>query len=386
MIKHIAVSALIFAFVIIPATAAAETVVRFGQDITISDDQVVEGDFYGAGDAVIVSGTTQGDVAAAAGSVTINGAVEGDVLLISGVSHLHASVTDDVRVLGGEVLIADSVGGDVFVVGGKLTVLPTAAIAGDVFFFGGESEINGAVTGSIQGTADAIRVNAQVGGDIDVTATDLLTLGDRASIEGDVRYTSNHEILRSASAVIEGSLTQGSVSVAAITGAPSQAFTFLSVTFIALIILLLARTSLTNLLRDTYTNFGMRGLLGLSFFFAAPAIILLFVFIAFGLSLTTAAVSSAGYSALLLPSGILFAGYVFALLLVTPISAIILGGLLAKIFTKKLEISLLSTLIGSALLSTISLVPVIGPILVLMVTMVVLGALVRALYLSLVAS
>ena len=156
----------IFSLAVLPTLVSAETVYREGRTIQITNDQIVDGDFYARGNlngSVVVSGDIRGDVYAFSQLNTINSVVDGDVTLMGLFSQLHGSTSDDVRVIGYDVTIAGPVGGDVFVYGKNLTILSTADVSGDVFFFGLDANIDGSVGGSLYGEAHEITVGGEVG-------------------------------------------------------------------------------------------------------------------------------------------------------------------------------------------------------------------------------
>src|SRR5690606_8417442 len=192
---------------IFPLLASAETVVRAGHSVSIGASQIVETDFYAAGTSVTHSGQVREDLYAAAGSVTVNGPVGKDLTVIGGTVQVHAPVGDDVRIVGGDVVIAGTVGGDVFVIGGMLRVLSSATVAGNVYFYGGEAEIDGPVAGSVMGRAESFTINSAIGG-MDVYAVGV-ELADRASVRGDINYSAVSEITRAPGATVEGQVIRG---------------------------------------------------------------------------------------------------------------------------------------------------------------------------------
>ncbi len=200
-----------FGFLVVGMTAEAATVVRTGDSITLTAEQSVEGDFYGVGKNVAVSGTITDDLIGIAGSLTHNGDVAGDALILAGTVNVEGTVTDDVRIVAGSVTIGGEVNGSLVVVASELTVLSTAVINGDVLFFGGLAEIGGSVQGSIYGSSERLRVDAPINGNIDVTTGQLL-LGDRASVSGNVSYMSYLELVRAQNADVKGKITQNTMS------------------------------------------------------------------------------------------------------------------------------------------------------------------------------
>lgn len=190
---------------LLPTAVSAETVLRTGDSVAITNDRGVVGDFYGAGNVVTVSGVIEGDFVSLSGRTTLNGQVSGDVLAAGASVDVHGPVGDDVRVLAGEAIVADVVAGDVVVLGGSVNILSTATVTGDVIMYAGQAEISGAVEGNVYGSVGELRINAPVGGAVDVR-TRQLSLGDEAAIAGTVSYQSENLVDRSPNAVVSGEL------------------------------------------------------------------------------------------------------------------------------------------------------------------------------------
>ncbi len=246
----------------IPFVAQAETVVRTGNSVSISESQLVENDFYAYGGTVTHSGVIDADMYAIGGSVVINGPVGADLTTISGSAQVHSTVGDDVRIVAGEVVISDEVRGDVFVVGGVLNVLSSASIRGNVYFYGGQANIEGSVGGSVMGAAERFYINSEVDGGIDVTG--LIELGDQAVVAGDLQYTSEQELSRSQNTVVEGNITRGSSQVLDAKSASDLPIaTFFVWTFTALAVYLILRRNLGKFVRRLDKDMPRAALFGL---------------------------------------------------------------------------------------------------------------------------
>lgn len=197
-----------FAWLFIFNQVDAKTVLRSGENISISEDQAIEGDFYTAANSVNVSGSVTEDMVAAGAEITINGSVGKDALFISGRTDVHGTVGDDLRIISGEVTLAEPVGGDVFVLGGKLNVLSTATISGDLIIYAGQATIEGLVEGNIIGSVEKLRVDSVVKGEINVAVNELI-LGDKANIGGNVSYVSESLLVQSLNATVAGNVLRG---------------------------------------------------------------------------------------------------------------------------------------------------------------------------------
>ncbi len=195
-------AAILLMCIFVPA-ADASSVVRTGNDISISEDQIIEGDFYSAASTHNLSGVVTEDAMIVGGQITINGEIQKNAFLLGASVDVHGSVGDDLRIVGGEVIVADPVLGDFFVVGGVVKILSTANIEGDVIVYGGEVVIEGRVGGDVIGVVSDMRIDSNVVGNIDVTVNNL-TLGSNANIEGSVSYVSSKLLVRALDATIVG--------------------------------------------------------------------------------------------------------------------------------------------------------------------------------------
>lgn len=344
----------------------AGLVARTGDKISLSDDQVVTGDFYVAGNTLSISGKVEGDIYAAAWrSITINGSVDADAVAIGETVQIHGAVDDDIRVVAGEVVIAEYVGGDVVVFAQKLNILSTATIDGEVLFFGGQVDIAGDVAGSVTGKAGKVRIDSAVGGGVDVETVEPLVLGERAQIEGNVVYKSTHDLVRATGAVVVGEVRQEAPTRGGNGFVPRDAvIPLLVLMFSALVYLLLFREHIGPFVGGVtkrpllYTGVGFGTLIG------TPIVVVLLLVSVLGIPLSFA----------------LFFFYLTVLMLALPLSCIILGAFLSYAFTKEHSISLPWTLAGVAGFVLLAVIPYIGALALLALVSMVFGAVAMKLY------
>lgn len=191
----------------LPAAAYAETVVRTGDSVSIGVNQSVENNLYAAAGSVSLSGEVKADMYAVAGTVTVNGPVGADLTVLGGTAQVHSSIGDDTRIIAGDAVVSGEVGGDLFVIGGRLSVLSSAKVAGNVYFYGGEAAIEGRIEGQVVGRSETFFVNGEVGG-MDVVAMKV-ELGDSANVRGDLSYSSVSELSRAPGATVGGQIVRG---------------------------------------------------------------------------------------------------------------------------------------------------------------------------------
>jgi len=324
-----------------PSIVSAETVVRTGNSVSIAVNQVVENDFYASAGSITHSGEIREDMYVMAGSVTVNGPVGQDLTAVGGTVQVNSAIGDDLRVVGGEVVISERIDGDVFVFGGLLKILSSAEIQGNVYFYGGEAEIEGKINGSVMGRAEAFNILGSVGA-LDVSAV-RVALGDKANVEGDLRYASMREIERATGAVVEGEILKGEMAVKEDRGNTSLVFV-LSWVFSILCVFLVFRSRFGELLGDIKHDTVRVGLIGLATLFVAP--ILSFILLA------TVLGSWLGVLALLIT--------IILFILSLIILPIILGGWIMSYFTKTKRIDLLGVFLGLFALIFLSYLPVVG--------------------------
>lgn len=337
-----------------PTIVSAETVVRTGHSVSVGASQIVENDFYAAGNNITHSGQVREDLYAVAGSITINGPVGQDLTVVGGTVQVHAPVGDDVRVLGGDVVIAGQVGGDVFVIGGLLKILSSATVAGNVYFYGGDADIEGAVDGLVMGRAETVTINSAIGGTDMVVGR--LGLGDRAVVTGDVRYIGSTDIDRAPGASVTGAIVPGTAPEAGGRSRVGLVFAFAWV-FTALCFFLLLRSQLENLVMELRREPVRIGLIGAGLMVGLPVLSLVL--------LATVLGAWIGFVLLLITLLVLVICFI--------IMPILLGGYLARILLKRRRFDVLSVVLGIATLLILSYVPLVGYLLIAFAFLMTLG-------------
>ncbi len=344
---------------------AAGPVIRSGETIAVEASQVIEGDFYGFAQSMILSGASKYDVYVAGGTVTVNAPVAEDLVILGGAAQVHGDVGDDVRIIGGEITLAKPVTNDVIVLGGTVHILSTATIGGDLIFLGGDIRIDGPVAGSVYGAADKIRIDTRVGGDVTIRTSESVTLGDAADIAGNLTYTSSNELTRGQGAVVNGTITRGEI-IAQTTGADFQSIVLamLVCIFSSLTLFFIARTRIERLATEAWSLYGRSGLIGLGMVLAIPLITMILMASVIGIVV--------GFG--LLVMYLLFFAITFMAL------PIYVGTFVERLVRKESAFSLLTIMIGVFGTIALSYIPVIGAFLIFLTTLVVFGSLCLELY------
>ncbi len=369
--KHTLIPLVLMVVFLFPTLAFAGPIVRGGESVSVSADQILDSDFYGFGyglwSTVTISGEAKEDEYLAGGNITVNAPVGKDLVVLGGTVQIHAPVTDDVRIMGGKTIIASSVGGDVVVLGGELKILSTAEIKGDILYFGGLLDVSGPVKGSIFGRAESIRIDASVMGDVDVMASKSLELGDSANIEGNLTYKSAEELVRAQKAVVVGEMIKEAWYEEVATSPYAILLPIMILLFVSLTLFMFFRNPIQKLTDNVHVSYGVLGLIGLGVFLGLPFIATVLMVSIIG--------SIVGFMLLLL--------YILLLITAWAMAGTILGTLALRPLTHSNSVTLLSALIGTLVFMLLSLIPFIGPLLFIVGFLIVLGALSKQVYQSL---
>lgn len=277
--------------------------VRFDNQVAVSDKQVAEGDFYGVGSVTNISGAVTGDAHVVAGKVAIRGTVASDTLAVGVTVTVDGEIGDDLRVIGDDVTIAGHVKGDLLVIARSLTVLTESKIDGDVIYFGHEATISGAVGNDVFGRVTTLRLDGPISGMVDVTVGSL-TLGDKAAVTGNVQYESVDELVRAPNASVTGEVVRTDpVAVVKTNAWRGVLGIFATLIFAVGVWYLLLRRSLEVIATRSVQKPLRAGLIGLSVLLSVPflvaalfisqvgvfAAVLLLVFYVFAVGVSTIA-------------------------------------------------------------------------------------------------
>jgi len=176
------------------------------ETILVPKDEVVEGDYFAAGERVTIAGTVNGDAYVAGGNVIVEGEINGDLIAAGGTVNIRGKVVQDVRVAGGQVTVSGDVGGNVTLVGGSLEVSDFAKIAGSLVSAGGNLSVFAPIgKGATIGVGSATIGNL-INGDVTAGVGEL-ALTPSAKVDGDLTYWSDADAQIQDGAEVSGKTT-----------------------------------------------------------------------------------------------------------------------------------------------------------------------------------
>lgn len=179
--------------------------------ITLSSDEVYDGDYFAAGDVVEIYGTVHGDVYAAGGQVFMDGTVDGDLLVAGGSVLISGTVTQDVRAVGGTIDISGTVNRNITVGAGDVTIGKTATLGGSLVGGAGNILVAAPVSGNIKVAAGNLTISNAVAGKVEA-GVDQLRLTSEATVS-DVVYWSETDASIDSTATVSGTITKKTTSI-----------------------------------------------------------------------------------------------------------------------------------------------------------------------------
>lgn len=330
------------------------------------------GDLYGGGSAVVVTDEAAHDVFLAAQDTNLVGPITGSAHMVGQNVILSKSVAGNAYAAGQSVTLSGTVTGNATLAGQTVTI---SDIGRNLRAFGQSLTLNGTVGGAALIAAQTVTFNSEITGDVAVNA-ETITFGPEAKIGGKLTiYHSDPDTIEVPNVVIpEAQITRKAVeewskdtptSIGVSRGTVWRGIltTIVTVTLLAAILAALIPTKLSQM-RSTFLDHPLR-----SFWFG-------FLTLSAAIGTTVVlAMSLVGLLALplsiILPLLIGFAGYVVGAYAI----GVGLLNMIARTYPSAWIERALSAAVGAIVVAVIGLVPFVGWLVVLAVTLTGIGAL-----------
>ena len=329
------------------------------------------GNAYAAGASVVLTAPVAGDLSAFGGSIIAAAPVAGDELLVAGSIRSRAPVTGDLRIMGGSVVIEESIAGDLVVLG--FSVNDSGRASGSVFIVAAETTLTKGASGPVTIYGNTISLAGDFGGNVNIVSSGHLTLAASTTIRGTLSYEAPELATIPASATIIGGIKYRNASYLPDAGT-SRLLAVVSIGFF-LFARILGTLILAGLLAGLFPKLAeeiveraytqrprsilLTMLLGFAILVATPVlfIVLMLTFVGIGLALLL----------LILYSLLAFLALLYA--------GILLGSAFARRFRGREEVLWHDGVFGMLARSLIALLPVIGPLILYILTIFSAGAL-----------
>lgn len=157
--------------------------------VVLLKNEVVNKDYFAAGQTVTLSGTVNGDAYLAGGNVIVEGVVNGDLLAAGGVVTVRGKVKNDARLAGGQIVVSSEIGGSLTTAGGTVNLTDSAKIGGSLAAGAGTLSVFAPVGKGANIGAGQVTLGSKFGSDVTM-AIGQLTLTPNTQIAGDLTYWS----------------------------------------------------------------------------------------------------------------------------------------------------------------------------------------------------
>lgn len=353
---------------LVPTSVSAATLAS-ARTLVISEAPLEN--LYLVGTDITITVPLPADILALGGTLRLTAPVIGDALLGGGTVSVGRAIEGDLRAVGGHVQVTGAVSGDLLLAGGSVIASTTAR---DTRIIGGSVHLMGAGGPAVVYGADVV-LSGEFAGDVEVVASDRLTLAEGTHIAGALKYDAPQQAGIADSALVDGGVTYTGASsyLPTVEQAKTFALAGASVLFITRIIAVLIAAGLLaglfpafsqrvadKALARTSGRFALLALLGFGVAFAAPVLILILLvsFVGAGLAL------------------LLGTAYVLLLMLGYLYAGILAGAALSRGLMKRTQVTWKFALLGMLVLYLIGVIPVIGGLVTFVLFLVATGAIV----------
>lgn len=165
-------------------------VVTSGATVTVGDQ--IGGDVLAAAGVVRTKGKIAGELTAVGGDVELNAAITGDLLALGGRIEAASRIDGDAKLAGGRVEAKAQIGGNLMMAGGRLILEPDAVVKGKAWVVGGRIEIDGRIEKELRAAGRRVIIAGEVLGNVHVDAIELEILSG-AKIHGKLFYRAPHK-------------------------------------------------------------------------------------------------------------------------------------------------------------------------------------------------
>jgi cytoskeletal protein CcmA (bactofilin family) len=172
----------------LPVGASAAEIHKNETRYTLPADAVVKTDLIIFGKSIQIDGTVDGDLIVFGSNLTINGHVTGDVLAFGAITVINGAVDGSVRTFSNQLTLRGKIGKNLMVFGAQVEAEPQSTIGWGATLFAGEATLNGRIERDILGHTGHTELNGYVGGNTNLRASDMFTIGSQAQIMGRIKY------------------------------------------------------------------------------------------------------------------------------------------------------------------------------------------------------
>lgn len=351
------------------------------ENITVAADEKMT-NLYAAGNVLNIDADVAKSLYLGGNTITINGDVENDLKVGGNTILVRGNIGGSAHLAGSSVIIDGPVADDLFIGAGTVTIADTAKIGGDLYVGGGVVNLQAPVAGKVMIGGGQITINSAIAGDVKVES-DELTLGDKATLQGNLKYRSPKELTMAENATVAGSIDyehmDGNVlpsdgskveskEMSKIFGAfatGAWALKLVCALISSFIVFFLFGKMLKVMQKEVFAKFWSRAGLGFVLMIVVPVATIFLLISLIGIWL----------------AGLNIMVFVLLSMLAKAMANIFFGLWIIKLFAKKnVELTWKPVLVGALLLPTICMIPMIGGLVGFVFWLVALASLYQLFY------
>lgn len=193
---------------LIPLSALAfET--KVNDVVIVGEDQVIDSNYYAAGQDIEIYGTVNGDLFLAGQNIVVDSDnINGDIFAAGSNITIKGDINGSVRLAGQRGMVEGKVARNLMFFGQSLKIEKDAVVVGHANFWGQLFNVAGKVEGNLEGGAEKIFLSGEVQDNVELYLADKgnIELTDQAKVGGRLLYRGFNEIGINQNAEIAGGI------------------------------------------------------------------------------------------------------------------------------------------------------------------------------------
>ncbi len=330
----------------------------------------INGDAFLAGSEITFSGNIDGNLFVAANSINLSGKINGNVFVAGNSLTINSEGIDNLFLAGNLVNINSKINKNSYVAGNSVVMSSNSEVGKDLFVSASALTLNANVKRDLSVESTTITLGSNVGRNASIISESAY-FGLNSKIENDLEVSSSMQTASNLNQVANGVISvkeaennPGKDYIASFKSKVFGKLTFglFSVLIVGLLLIKFFGKNVAKLNKDIEKNFGKNLGKGFLLLILTPIISLILLITIIGVKLS------------FIVTGI----YVLAIFFASIVGSIFIGEMfLRKLIKEKNPSQYLSLLIGSLIYIIFTVIPFVGWIIGLIITVVSLGALVN---------
>lgn len=207
LIVPVLVSALFLMSSVLMGTLVSAQSFRSGDAVSTASNKVIDQSLYAAGKTLTIESTINGDLFCAGQTVLISGEINGDVICAAQNITISGRVNGDIRIASQTFTLSSTVTGNASIAGETFIQNSTSVIEGDLSIGGSDVTLNGKIGRDVALGSNLVTVNGSIGRNI-IGEVENLKLLPGSSVAGKIDYKSRNEISQDKDAKVLGEVSR----------------------------------------------------------------------------------------------------------------------------------------------------------------------------------